>query len=304
MGILRGGSVGMKQSKPIRVVIYAVLIFFTLVFLYPVFCMLTMSLMANFELNQFPPKWFPDAPQWSNFKNIIGAFGYYGENGDKAYVWVFLKNTVFIIAAQAVGMVLSMTLCAYGFSKIKFKGRQIAFGVMLATIMIPGSVTMIPLFKEFKDFGWLDTLNPLWIPSWFGGGAMNIFLMRQFMRTIPDTLQESAMIDGAGHLRIYAQIIMPNCKPMIFYNVLNIITNTWGDFFGPLMYVSSKEKWTVGLAVSNMVQSVDGNMNSVGMGSKSVQMATCVIMSLIPLITFVSGQKNYVDNVTLTGIKG
>lgn len=139
----------MKQSKPIRVVIYAVLIFFTLVFLYPVFCMLTMSLMTNFELNQFPPKWFPDAPQWSNFKNIIGAFGYYGENGDKAYVWVFLKNTVFIIAAQAVGMVLSMTLCAYGFSKIKFKGRQIAFGVMLATIMIPGSVTMIPLFKEF-----------------------------------------------------------------------------------------------------------------------------------------------------------
>ena len=133
---------------------------------------------------------------------------------------------------------------------------------------------------------------------------MNIFLMRQFMRTNPDTLQESAMIDGAGHLRIYAQIIKPNCKPMIFYNVLNIITNKCGDFFGPLMYVSSKEKWTVGLAVSNMVQSVDGNMNSVGMGSKGVQMATCVIMSLIPLITFVSGQKNYVDNVTLTGIKG
>lgn len=292
----------MKKTLSYKILVYTVLSLLTVVFVYPFFNMIMLSLMSYQELQLFPPHWIPESPQWSNFKNIWSAFGY-TETG-ASYVPLFLKNTLFIMVMKTAGMILSCTLCAYGFAKIKFPGREIIFFGILATMMIPGSVTMIPLFTLYKNFRWLDTLNPMWIPVWFGGGAMNIFLLRQFIKsTIPDTLLESARLDGAGHLRCYWDIVMPNLKPMIFMLVLESVNSAWGDFFQPMIYINTKEKWTVALAVRNMVSSTDV-AGGVGSGALNVQMATCVIMSLVPLITFAAGQKNYVENVTLTGIKG
>lgn len=292
----------MKKSRAYKVTVYIVLSLLTLVFIYPFFNMIMLSLMSYQELQLYPPHWLPEMPQFDNFKNIISAFGYdmYGD----PYVWQFLLNTGFVMVMKTLGLILSCTLCAYGFAKINFPGRNIIFFAILATLMIPGSVTQIPLFTLYKNFNWLDTLNPLWVPVWFGGGAMNIFLMRQFMRGIPNTLSESAQLDGAGHLRIWWSIIMPNCKPMIFKLFLDSITAAWGDYFQPMIYINTKEIWTVALAVRNMVSSTDV-AGGVGSGALNVQMATCVIMSLLPLITFAAGQKNFIENVTLTGgIKG
>ncbi len=291
----------MKTSKTYKAVVYIVLSLLTVIFIYPFFNMIMLSFMSYQELQQFPPHWVPEVFRFDNYKHILGAFGY--TDSGEPFVYTFLGNTLFIMVLKTVGLILSCTLCAYGFAKIKFPGKNAIFFGILATVMIPGSVTMIPLFTLYKNFGWLDTLTPLWFPVWFGGGAMNIFMLRQYMKTIPDTIMESAFLDGAGHLRCYWNIIMPNVKPMIFMLLLGSIDGAWGDYFQPMIYINSKVKWTVALAVRNMVSSTD-TAGGVGSGALNVQMATCVIMSLVPLITFAAGQKNFVENVTITGVKG
>ena len=291
----------MKKSKAYKITVYTVLSILTLIFIYPFFNMIMLSLMSYQELQLYPPHWFPEKLQFINYKYILGAFGF-TEDG-VSFVLTFLKNTLIVMVLKTTGMILSCTLCAYGFAKIKFPGREAIFFAILATIMIPDSVTMIPLFTLFKNFNWLDTLLPLWAPVWFGGGAMNIFMMRQFMKTIPDTLLESAYLDGASHFRCYWNIILPNVKPMIFLLLMQGISGSWGDYFQPMIYINSKENWPIALAVKNMVSSTEV-AGGVGSGALNVQMATCVVMSLVPLLTFSLGQKNYVENVTLTGIKG
>lgn len=295
----------MRESRRYKITVYIILTVFSIILVYPVFNMIMMAFMSEQELNAVPLPLIPKEFSLNNFKGILKAFGTYEDasGATHSYVWKFMGNTLFLLAVKSFGMILSVTLCAYGFSKIKFPGRNVAFAIVMATVMIPSAVTMIPLFVEFRDFGWLDTLKPLWIPSWFGGGAMNIFLMRQFMRGIPDTMMEAATIDGAGHFRCYWNIILPNCKPMMFYIFLGVVGGVWGDFMSPFLYINSKDKWPMALAVANMAQAVNSNSGET-MGSKGVQMAVCAIMCLVPLITFAAGQKNYVENVTITGVKG
>ena len=291
----------MKNSKVFTFTAYIFLSIITVILVFPFFNMISLSFMDYNEITTIPQPWFPNKLYFENFQGIFSAFGV-RESG-ASWVWTFLKNTLTIMVFQISGMILSCCFCAYGFAKIKFPGRNIIFFGVLSTMMLPGSVTMISSFVMYKNFGWLDTLLPFTVPSWFGGGAMNIFLMRQFMRTIPNTLLESATIDGAGHLRCFWSIIMPNVKPMIFKLFLDGINGVWGDFFGPMLYINAKEKWTIGLAVKSMVSSSDVS-GGMGTGAINIQMATCAVMSLVPLIIFAVGQKNYVENVTLTGIKG
>ncbi len=291
----------MKKSKSYKIFVYTLLTFFTIAFSYPFLNALLMSFMSYQELQQFPLPFWPEKFQFSNYAGIYGAFGV--DEAGNSYVGRFLLNTLFIMVLATTGKILSCTICAYGFAKIKFAGSGFCFMLILSTMMIPGSIMTIPLFTMFKWFGWLDTLTPLWLPIWFGGGAMNIFLMRQFMKTLPNTLIESAFLDGAGHLRCYWDIVLPNLKPMMFVLLLNSITATWSEWYNPFLYINTKEKWTVGLAVKNMCASTD-HAGGVGAGALNIQMATAMVMSAIPLITYAVGQKNYVENVTLTGIKG
>lgn len=294
----------MRETKTYKVVGYVVLVIVTLILVYPVFNMVMLAFMPNDEINSIPLPFFPSKFTWDNFKHIISAFGYYEEDGvTHSYVSQFFSNTLYVIALNAIGMTISSTMCAYGFSKLKFVGRDLTFGILMATIMLPSAVTMIPLFTLFRDFGWLDTLHPITIPNFFGGGVMTIFLLRQYMKTLPDTLMEAARIDGASAFRVYWNIVLPNCKPIVFYNFLGVISSAWSDWFTPYLYINSKEKWTVPLAVANMAQSAKSY--EVGsLGAKGVQIATGLVLCIVPLITYILGQKHYVDNVTLTGVKG
>ena len=291
----------MRKSLGYKITVYILLTFFTLVLCYPFLNSLLMSFMTYKELSDFPVPFWPEKFQFSNYAGIVDAFGY-TETG-ASNVWIYLKNTLFIMVLNTTGQILSCTFCAYGFAKINFKGKGLCFMLVLSTMMIPGSVLSIPLFTMYKWFGWLDTLTPLWFPVWFGGGAMNIFLMRQFMKTLPNTLMESAFLDGAGHLRCYWNIVLPNLKPMMFVQLLGAVNSTWSEWYNPFLYINSKEKWTVGLAVKNMYASIDA-AGGAGVGALNIQMATCMLMSLVPFVTYAAGQKNYVENVTLTGIKG
>lgn len=289
----------MKQSLTYRIIVTVVLSVISIMMLYPVYNMVAQAFMTAEELKAIPSPWFPSGLNWDSFKQIPESFGLKPDGS--LWLWNFLGNTTFLLFAQTFGVIMSSTLCAYGFSKVKFVGREKCFFLLLCTIMIPSSVCQIPLFVLFKNFGWLNTLTPLWFPAWFGGGVSNIFLIRQFMKTIPDSLMESAELDGAGVFRRYWSIALPMSKPMIFYIFIGTFGGIWGDFFGPMIYVSDRDKWTFGLAVKNLVN--DTNVTSVG--NLNVQMAICVCMSLLPLFTFIIGQKNYIENVHFGGaLKG
>ena len=285
------------QKKILNTTVYASLILLSIVFLYPIFNMFVISLFTETDISAFPPRWLPSNPQWNNY---LDALSFSGSIDGLPALIVYLKNTLIVILGCGIGVIVSASMCAYGFSKIKFPGREILFFLILTTMMIPGVVTMIPLFVVYKNFHWLNTLYPLWVPAFFGGGALTIFLLRQFMRTIPDTICESARIDGAGHFKIYSQIILPNCIPILIVVLINTITGVWNDFMGPLIYINQQSKWTLALGVANILQT-----NEYGVASKApIMMAACVLMSILPLILFYVGQKFFIENVTMTGIKG
>jgi multiple sugar transport system permease protein len=212
---------------------------------------------------------------------------------------IYFKNTLLIVLGVIVGGTLTSSLCAFGFSKLQFKGRDTIFFLVLATMMIPGSVMMISLYVIFNKLGWINHLYPLWVPTWFGGGAVNIFLVRQFMKTIPDELNQSAKIDGANYWQLFSRIILPNCKPILIVIIIQYFLGCWNDLMGPLLYTNTQEMWTLTLGITNMAQ---GQMNTTE-GTHLV-MAACTIMIIFPVALFLAGQRYIIDNMVLTGLKG
>lgn len=291
----------MKPSKAYTISVYIILSILVIILCFPLAMALSMSFMGPVDLATMPRPFLPTKWEFRNYTSIWESFGRMDDG--TSWVGVFLKNTLFLLVAQTTGEILSSTFCAYGFAKIKFKSKGFCFAIMMSTVMIPNAVMQVPQFVLFKNFGWLDTLLPLWVPVWFGGGAMKIFLMRQFMRSLPDSLFESAYLDGASYLRSYWSIALPLLKPMMFVNILDAIGGISGDWFRPFIYVNSKDKWTIALAVKNMSSEVTVN-TGFSAGSTGVQMAVGMVLSVLPLITYAIGQRNYIENVTITGIKG
>ena len=287
----------MKYKKS-NIIVYIVLVFVSAIMIYPVFDMIVLSLLTEKELSSIPRLWLPSTPHWSNY---IKALHFPGDYNGMPLMLLYFKNTLLIIFGIIFGGVLSASMCAYGFSKIKFPGRDQLFFIVLATLMIPTSITMIPLFIVFKQLHWINTLLPLWVPAWFGGGATSIFLLRQFMKGIPDTFLQSASIDGAGHIRIFFQIILPNCIPIIMVIVISYITTAWNDFFTPLIYINVKHKWTLAIGIANILQT--GEYGDV-MTKQNFMMAACTLMTVFPIALFCSGQKYFIENVVISGIKG
>ena len=280
------------RRKISHAVLYAIMGFLSLVFLFPLFSMVAKSLMLSTEVYELPPKLWPDNPQWSNY---LEALKYSGSLDGIPYILLYLKNTMLVIVMSAVGVILSASMCAFGFSKIEFPGRDKIFMGVLSTMMIPGIVTMIPLYILYAKVGWINTLLPLWVPLWFGGGGMTIFLVRQYMRTLPIGLTESAMIDGANYWQQYSRIILPNCKPILTVLAIGAFLGPWNDLMNPLLYLNSKEKWTLALGITNL-----------GMGQMGVTlvMAACTMMVIVPVLIFLFGQRFFIDSVILTGMKG
>ena len=270
------------------IVSYILLILFALIFIFPIYCLLLQSVMPDHQLLEIPSLW----PESLNFMPYLKVF-------TLEYLWYF-KNTLFICLMNILGVCLIGSLSAYGLAKVHFKGKEILFAVILATVMLPGTVTSIPLYVLYTRLHMTDTSLPLWLPIWFGGGAMNIFLMRQFIKGIPNSYSEAALIDGANSFKIYYSIILPLLKPIIIYLAIQTFMTCWNDFQGPMMYLrNDQSSWTISLALYRNFQ----NLNS-GTNKPNVQMAAGIIMMLPCVLLFAFFQKQLMEGVSTIGIKG
>ncbi len=207
----------------------------------------------------------------------------------------YLVNTLWLVVMSVIGTVISCSFVAYGFSRLRFPGRDALFGVMLATMMLPGAVTMLPQFLIFRGLGWIDTLLPLWVPTFFAG-AFNVFLLRQFFSTIPRELEEAARIDGAGYLRTFWTVMLPLVKPALAAISIWTFMGAWNNFMGPLIYISTPSKMPLAYALSLFASD---------RGSDVALMMAFATMTTIPVvILFFAAQRYFIDGVQLSGLGG
>lgn len=193
------------------------------------------------------------------------------------------------------GVLLTSSLAGYGFARMRFPGRDLIFMVLLSALMLPYAVIMIPQYIMFKNLGWIDTYLPLTVPHWFGGGIFNIFLLRQFFRTIPGELAEAGRIDGAGEVRIYAQIFLPLARPALVVVAIFTFINTWNDFLGPLIYLSSQDKFTIALGLSAFKGLYTTRWEYL--------MAASTAMITPIVVLFFLAQRSFVQGIVMTGGK-
>lgn len=274
---------------------YVILGLGVIVFCFPIFMLVSRSLMTTMEATLVPARFWPEIPQWKNYLDIFNAVGNF--NG-VSYWLLWFKNTVILEVAVIAGTVFSSAWVAYGFTRIRFPGRGLVFAIVLATMMIPSTVTMIPLYAIFSDLHWLNTLHPLIWPMWCGGGAVNIFLVVQYMRTLPKEFNESAQIDGANDFLIFFKIILPASIPIMTAVGVGAFVGIWNDLVNPLMYLNTKEMWTLALGMTTL------NTNSAEVGGVPFVFAACVIFSLPPILLFTGAQKYFIESIVMTGIKG
>lgn len=270
------------------VINYVIMIIIAIVFLFPIYCLFIKSVMPDTQLLQSPSLW----PSYINLEPYVKA-------ASPEYLQ-YLGNTILVCISNILGVCMSASLCAYGLAKVHFKGKNIVFALIMATVLLPGTVTSIPLYTIYMNLGWTGTLLPLIVPIWFGGGAMNIFLIRQFIKGIPDSYSEAAILDGASSFKIYQSIVLPLIKPILVYLAIMTFIGQWNDFQGPLMYVSSKpESWTLSLA---LYQNFADAANATNL--PNVQMAVGVIMMIPCIVLYAFFQKELTEGVAAVGIKG
>ena len=274
--------------------IHLALIFICILMIIPFMWMVSTSLKTLPKTMEYPPRWLPQPIVWHNYVDVFTS--------EKANFLLWTRNSLIVEVLSVSGTMISSAIVAYGFAKIKFKGRGTLFALMLSTMMIPFSVQMVSLFTIFRWLGdhtgtpWLGTFKPLWVPSWFGS-AFSIFLLRQFFMTIPDELSESARIDGCSELGIFFRIILPLAKPALVVVGLFAFMGTWNDFLGPLIYLQRPEQFTLGLGLQNY-QSQQGGTDW------NYLMAASVLVVLPVLTLFFLAQKTFIEGIATTGIKG
>ena len=227
------GAVGSRASKIVSWIVIAV---GALVFLTPLYVMLVMSFKHLSEIATSSPWAPPKEFTLDNFKEVLST-----PNVDFRLLF---KNSLFIAVMSTSGVLLSSAIVAYPFARLNFRGKDRLFILLLSTMMLPGIVTTIPTYLVFKSLHWVDTFYPLWVPAWLGGGAFNIFLLRQFFMAIPRELDEAAVLDGASYARIFWGIIMPNSGPALATVGIFAFIYNWRDFMGPLIYLNAPDKQT------------------------------------------------------------
>ncbi|CAN5546901.1 carbohydrate ABC transporter permease [soil metagenome] len=259
----------------------------SLVILLPFAWMITTSLKAQGDVYLYPPKWIPNPPQWSNYREVLDVIPF----------WRFAANTAMIVTAVMFGTVLSCSFAAYGFARLRAPGRDVIFLLILATMMLPATVTLVPTYIAFNKIGWIDSFRPLIIPAFFGN-PFYIFLLRQFYLSLPKELEESAKLDGASTYRIWWNIMLPLSKPALATVAVFTFVATYNDFFGPLIYLSSESKRTIAVALSYF----SGSPRS---GPQMHLLMAMTILSVIPsVIVFMLTQRLFVRGIATSGLKG
>lgn len=229
----------------------------------------------------------PRTFHWANFRRVIDLFPF----------WHYLLNSVLYSVLSTIGVLISSTPVAYALARLKWRGRESVMLLILASMMLPTSVTSVSLYSVYVNLGWIGTLKPLIVPTFFGD-AFSIFLLRQFLRTIPDELSDAARVDGAGDLRILLQVVAPLAKPALVAVGLFNFLYTWNDFFTPLVYSGSNDRaWTLTVALSQFTTLQRGSL-------WNLQMAGTLLFMLPVLVLFFAAQRAFVEGVTLTGVKG
>jgi multiple sugar transport system permease protein len=269
----------------LRTLIYALVIFGAALYCIPFVWMISTSLTDPGEAIQLPPNFLPNPIVWQNYTRAwtILPFDF------------FTRNSIVYAGASLVGELVSCSLVAFGFARIRFHGREFWFAALLSTMMLPNQVTLIPQFILFKNLGWLDTLLPLIVPTYFGQ-PFYIFLLRQFFLTLPSELDDAARIDGANPIQIYWRIILPLAKPALATVAIFSFVYHWNDFFGPLIYLTTPENMTIAVGLQ-LFRDQSGTDYSLLMAAS--------VASVCPIIVlFFLAQKTFIQGIALTGMKG
>jgi ABC-type glycerol-3-phosphate transport system permease component len=258
-----------------------------LLFLIPFLWMIVTSLKPLEQVFTDPLRWIPDPIQWSNYVEALTSPGF-------PFVRL-LRNTLFYTVLSTIGIVLSSGIVAYAFARMQFWGRDLLFAITLATMMLPGIVLLIPTYLLFQTFGWVGSYAPLIIPNFFGS-AFNIFLLRQFMMTIPWDLTDSAHVDGASEFDVLARIIFPLVKPALMVIAVFHFMYSWNDFLGPLIYLDEATEYplVLGLYAFQTRFGIEWHL----------MMAAALSVTLPLIILFFVAQTYFIEGITLTGLKG
>lgn len=264
---------------------FVVLILFGVVFVTPFYWMFATALKSDAQLFVIPPTWMPSPIEWENFLRVFQEVPF-GK---------FISNSLVLVTWNVVGQVFSTAMVGYGFARLRFPGRDVLFVVLLATLMVPKQVTLVPQFILFAKLGWIDTYLPLILPA-FGGSPFLIFLVRQYMMTIPLDLDEAATIDGASRWQILWHIILPLTIPALILVTVFTFTDVWNDFMGPLIYLNDPNKFTVSLGLSFFQGTKETSWN--------LLMAGALMAMIPPVVLFLFTQKRLLGGLATTGLKG
>jgi ABC-type glycerol-3-phosphate transport system permease component len=281
-----------RRTKKIRKIFSKAFSYFILtavaaLFVIPFLWLIVTSLKQLTQVFTDPPMWIPNPIMWVNYVQALTS---------PAFPFLhLLGNTIFYSVVSTIGVILSSAVVAYGFSRIEFRGRDALFAITLATMMVPGVVTLIPTYILFRWMGWVGSYAPLIVPAFFGS-AFNIFLLRQFMMTIPWDLTDAATVDGAGDFTILWQIVLPLVKPALLVIAIFNIMWTWNDFMGPLIYLTNSKQYplVMGLYAFQTRFGVQWHL----------LMAASLATTLPLIILFFIAQRYFIEGITLTGLKG
>jgi multiple sugar transport system permease protein len=286
-GLFGGRSIKSKKrnQRIADVISFIVIVFFAAAVMLPLWWMFRSSLMRSLEIFKWPPQFFPTEWLFSNYNLKPTTFDF----------WRYLANTLTIVVPCVVFGTVTAISCGYAFARLRFRGKKFIFSLCVGSMLLPNMVTLIPLYIAWSGMGLVDTYWPLVLPYLCGGGAFNIFLIRQFIRTIPRELDEAAVIDGVGYFRTLTNIIVPSIRPAIIVVALLIFITTWNDLLQQTIYLSSREKYTMAVGLTTFMGSFKNDY--AGMFA-----ATC--LSFLPgVIVYLIGQRYFVEGIVMTGMK-
>jgi multiple sugar transport system permease protein len=291
VAVARSRPAGRRRSRGLEVALQTVLWHIpmalgAILLLTPFAWMISTSLKAEGREFLLPLELFPNPVTWSNYPTAMTRLPFL----------LFLWNTMIVTVGSLTGTVVTGSMAAFAFARLRFPGRAIMFTLLLSTLMLPEAVTLIPKFIIFRNLGWINTLNPLWVPWWFGGGAFNVFLLRQFLMTLPHDLDEAARIDGASSLQIYWRVLMPLSRPALITVAIFSFIRSWNDFLEPLIYLHDEKLRTLALGLRGFQDLYKTDW--------TLLMAASTVIIIPVLALFFACQRYFIRGIHLTGLAG
>jgi len=276
---------GHRQTALERVIVYIVLLMGATVLMIPFYWMVSTSLKPLDEIFIFPIKWIPSRLVWYNYVEVF----------ERSTFARYILNTAYLTGVAIMGNLFGSSLAAFAFARLRFRGKNLLFMLMLSTMMVPGWVTMIPTFIMFKYFGWLNSFKPLLVPTFFAQ-PFYTFLLRQFFMGVPRDLEDAARIDGCSTLRIFWQIMLPLARPALATVAIFSFFTHWNELLGPLIYLQSQDKLTISVGILSFRSEQYANY-------ANMMAAACI--SMLPcLLLFFFAQRLFIQGVVVTGVKG